>query len=130
LTPLGVGSDDPDAIASVGKAGGVRSQHTPFRIEPHRGQVPENSSKPSTSEVWGVLHEDESGSNLANHTGHFAPEAGVLAVDAGTLSRGGYVGAGEAPRNHVNTLSPRAAVKGSYVIPHGEGVEASVVLAA
>jgi hypothetical protein len=77
---------NPDSLSDVGRSGVVRAQHTPFRIEPQRGQVSENSSKPPRSEHWGVFHEDETGSNLANDPGKFAPKPGPGASDSGAFS--------------------------------------------
>ncbi len=84
---VGVGAlletHDPDSIAVVDErdlsamsreGGFICSEHTPSSIEPHLGQVSKNCSKPSSNESWGVLHEDVSGSNLANDPSKFAPE--------------------------------------------------------
>ena len=82
---IGVGHN-PDSIPSVRGANVVRSQHSPFRIIPHRGQVSENSSKPARSEHWGVFHEDESGSYFANDPGHVVPHSRPCAVDSGAFA--------------------------------------------
>jgi hypothetical protein len=66
---LRVGSNDPDSISLVGGTHGVRAEHAPLRIEPHRGQVTKDDSESSSSESWGVLHEDVSGFHLANNAG-------------------------------------------------------------
>jgi len=66
-------AQDPNSLADVGSAGIIRPHDTPFRIEPQDGQVSENSSKPSTNEHWGVLHEDESRSNLAKDPSKLSP---------------------------------------------------------
>ena len=105
------------------------SQHSPPRIEPHLGQVSENSAKPPRSEHWGVFHEDESGSYLANHSRHLAPKPGALAVDSGALASAGDVLTGESSRDDVNISSPRSPVEGADVIPYGEAGEVSVSLA-
>jgi hypothetical protein len=49
---VGVGSNNPNALSSMRRAGVARAEHSPLRIEPQRGQVSENTSKPSTSERW------------------------------------------------------------------------------
>ena len=51
------------------------AQHSPARIIPQRGQVSENSSKPARSEDWGVFHEDEARSHLANDARHVRPHS-------------------------------------------------------
>jgi hypothetical protein len=58
---LGVGQDE-DPVAFVGGAHVGRLKAVPDRIEPERGQVPENITKPSAKESEGVLQEDEGGS--------------------------------------------------------------------
>jgi hypothetical protein len=78
-------TEDPDAVPLVRCPGVVRPQHSPFRIVPQRGQVPENSVESPRSEEWGVFHEHESGSNLANDPGELGPEAAALPTDSGTL---------------------------------------------
>ena len=111
------------------RSGVCRSQHSPPRIKPHRGQVSENSAKPPRSEHWGVFHEDESGSYLANHSRHLAPEPGAFAVDACALAGAADVLTGEPARDDVNASSPRSPVEGAHVVPDGEAGEVSVSLA-
>jgi hypothetical protein len=77
----------PDSFSLNGRSGVNRPQHTPFSIEPQRGQVSENPSKPSRSEHWGVFHEDVLGSNLANDPGKLAPKPGTFTVNSGSLAR-------------------------------------------
>jgi hypothetical protein len=128
FTPLGVGSENPDSFAEVVKAGFGRSVHSPLRIEPERGQVSENDSKPSRSECWAVFHEDVSWSHLANDSGHLAPEAAARAIDADALSRRGDVLTGKPSRNHVNNASPWPPVESSHVRPNWEWPEKSIGL--
>ena len=109
-------------------ANGVRSEHPPFRIEPHLGQVSENGSKPPRSESWRVLHERESRSYLTNDPCHLAPQAAALAVESFPGSGEADVLAREASRNHINNSAPRQSVKGANVIPNREGREKSVIL--
>ena len=105
-----------------------RPQHSPFRIIPHRGQVPENTSKPSRSEHWGVFHEDESWSNFANDPSHLSPHSGASAVDPGTLSGCGDVLAWESSRDDIHASSPWSPVEGLDIIPDREWSQDSVVL--
>ena len=120
MEAVGVPTQHPDPFSDVRCAGIVRAQHAPFRIEPQRGQVAENTSKPSTNEHWGVFHEDEARSHLANDPSKLRPEAGSLAVDACALSCGADVLAGEASGDEVNTSPPGVAVKGAHVVPERE----------
>jgi hypothetical protein len=106
----------------------VRSEHCPFRIIPEFGQVSKNASKPSSSERWGVFHERESRSYLANDPRHVSPKARAGAIDSSPLAGEADVLTGKAARNDVNMASPRAAVKGSHVIPDRERREGSVIL--
>jgi hypothetical protein len=106
----------------------VRPQHSPFRIEPHRGQVSKDNSKSSNSEHWGVLHEDVAGFHLANDAGHFPPKAGSFAGNASAFSCAANVLAREAARNHINHSSPRLPVEGANVIPDRERRKNSIVL--
>jgi hypothetical protein len=57
---VGVGSEEEEAIADVRGADGDRRNAVPLRIPPARGQVGEDSVKPSRAkEPWDVLHEEE-----------------------------------------------------------------------
>ena len=105
-----------------------RRNATPLRIEPHFGQVSENSSESARSEHWAVLHEREPRSYLANDSGHFSPESGAFAVDSRPASDLANVLAWEAARNHVNNSAPRLSVKGANVIPNRERREKAVIL--
>jgi hypothetical protein len=68
----GVGQQE-DSLPSMGRTDLRRRETVPFRIEPERGQVSENVSKSARKEPWHVLHEDVSGSKLANETGELSP---------------------------------------------------------
>jgi hypothetical protein len=119
---------NPDSFSLVGSCGVVSAKHSPFRIEPHAGQVSENDSKSPRSELWRVLHEDVAGSNLANDAGHLHPESAALAGDAVASAGGADVLAGEAPRYHVNKSCPRSSVKSTHVRPKRERSEGCIVL--
>jgi hypothetical protein len=68
------------------------------------------------------------GSYLTDDSGHFAPEAGSLAVDAVAVSGCADVLARKASANDISNASARSTVKGEHVIPNGEMREGSVVL--
>jgi hypothetical protein len=95
---------------------------------PDFGQVSENSSKSSRSEHWGVFHVCVAGSNLANDSVHFRPEAGAGAGDAGTFACGADVLTGEAACDDVDVASEGCAVEGADVVPDGEEGEVSEFL--
>jgi hypothetical protein len=128
FTPLGVGSDNPDAVALVGESDAGSFEHTPARIEPQRGQVPENDAESAASESCAVFHEHVAGSNFTHDSRHFSPEAGSLAFDAGAFPGRADVLAREASRNHVNNSRPRSSVKAAHVRPNRERFDASIVL--
>ena len=106
----------------------IRPQHHPFRIIPARGQVSKNTSKPASSEHWGVFHKDVLRSYLANNPVHFPPESRAGAINAGTFTCRADVLAREASRYHVNKAAPWSSVKGAYVIPNRERREKAVIL--
>lgn len=108
----------------------VRSDDTPLRIEPHRGQVPENASESSSSERCGVLHEDKAWDHLPNDPSEFDPEPGRFAFDSfSVLSTDGDVGTREPASDDIHESSPRSPVERSDIIPDCEGLETAVVLA-
>ena len=128
---VGVPSRNPDPFTAVSCANIGSGKHSPCRIKPQFGQVSENSTKPPKSESWAVLHKCESRSYLANDAGHFSPQSALVSVKTfavGSAIRANVL-ARESARHHVNSASPRSAVKGSHVIPDREGRKASVVLA-
>jgi len=104
------------------------AEHSPVRMIPHRGQVSENTSKPASSESWGVFHEHESRSHFANDSGHFRPQPAALAAESCTFAGHTDVLAREAARNDIHKASPGLSVEGSHVVPDREGFEASIVL--
>jgi hypothetical protein len=56
-----VGQDE-HSIADMRGTNGRRRDAFPFRIEPERGQIPENAIEPPNKQPWDVLHEDVAGS--------------------------------------------------------------------
>jgi hypothetical protein len=102
----------------MGSSGIVRAQTAPFRIEPHRGQVPEHAVESSSSESCDVLHEDEAGSYLAHDASEVRPQAGPLPVNALALPGVADVLTGEAASDEIHDATPRAAVEGGDIRPH------------
>ena len=105
-----------------------RAQHSPARIVPQRGQVPENSAKPPNSEHWRVLHEHVSRSYLTHDAGHFSPEPRPFSFDAGSLSGTGDVLARESARDDIHESSPGSPVEGLDIVPDWEEGEQSIPL--
>jgi hypothetical protein len=119
---------NPDALAQMGSAGICRRNDSPFRIEPHRGQVSENSSESPRSEHWAVFHEDDSWSYLANDASHFRPESASLAIDSFASPCCADVLTGKAASHDINNSSPWPSVKRANVIPDRKRREGSIVL--
>jgi hypothetical protein len=101
----------------VGGADVARSKHTPLRIEPERGQVPENGGKPSArSEAWDVLQQDDARSHLANDPHDVWPDPPLVAEplalpgDRVRLAR-------EARSENIHAATPRYAVEADKVRP-------------
>jgi hypothetical protein len=124
----GVGQN-PDSLPSVWRSGVDSSQHTPLRIIPHRGQVPENSSKPARSEHWGVFHEHEARSHFANQPSHLSPQSASLSVNACAFAGCADVLTWESTTHNVNNSAPWFPVEGSDIVPDGESWKDSVSLA-
>ena len=119
---------NPDSVSSVRSTCVDCSHNSPSRIIPHLGKVSKHSVESSKSKHWAVLHEDKAGSNFANDPCHVPPHGTGFSVDSGSLSSAGNVGAGEAARYDINTVSPRSSVKGLNIIPDRERRQAAVVL--
>lgn len=87
----GVGiSGDPYTVSLVQTANGGRRYAIPFRIVPDRGQVSENSAKPSSplafKQTCDVLQEKELRSKLASKSNDVLPKASPRAFDASSPS--------------------------------------------
>jgi hypothetical protein len=63
---------------------------------------------PENKEVWDVLHDDVSGSNLANESGVFSPKTGTLSVDSCLFPGNAEILAGESSADEVN-VSPEGS---------------------
>jgi hypothetical protein len=93
-------------VAQVRGAKGSRRNTVPLRVVPARGQVPENSSdSPVIKQTWRVLHEHEAGSNLANQSDNFTPEAGAGPVNADLWTGAGHVLARKPACDAINVES-------------------------
>jgi hypothetical protein len=79
---VGVGiGDEPHSITEVRGAKGASRKALPLRVIPARGQVSENSSKPSSKEPWHILQKRVSGSKVANESRVVGPKTRALSVD-------------------------------------------------
>jgi hypothetical protein len=124
---LGVGHN-PDSFSSVRGTGIDSSQHSPSRIIPHRGQVSAYASESSSSESWGVFHEHEARSHLANGSCHLGPESAALSVESFAGSGDADVLARKAASDDIHHATPRLSVEGADVVPDRERRERAVVL--
>jgi hypothetical protein len=71
---VGVGKNE-DPSAEVWGTHGGRGNNRPFRIEPERGQVAEDTVESSNKESCDVLHDDVSGSKNANGADVLSPQS-------------------------------------------------------
>jgi len=99
-----------------------RSEHTPLRIEPEVGQVPEYCVEPEPNMPMDILQEDEARSRIANDSGDVRPEVPLvirspsLPCDAERLAR-------VARRDEIHDSTPRATVEGGEVTVDRSGLE-------
>jgi hypothetical protein len=68
----GVGNN-PSPVSSVTTANVGSWYAVPLRIIPESGQVPENVPEAASSELCGIFHDDEAGSNFANEACKLPP---------------------------------------------------------
>lgn len=94
---------------------GCRRYAIPLRIEPERGQIPENLSESSSKEAWDVLHEDVSRSYQANDTGELRPEPAVV-VEPSPLPGGAERLAGEAAGDEVDGLDAVGTASAALIV--------------
>lgn len=96
---VGVGSNGEDPVTEVRGADGRSGQTIPDDAVPERGQVPENFSPEGSvvesKEIRDVLHEDVSGSKLANGPSHLSPQNGFGVPESFALAHGADALAGE-----------------------------------
>lgn len=124
---VGVGQY-PYSFTLVKRPGIERVEHSPFRIVPQRGQVPENNVKPPRSECWAVFHKRESGSYFPNDPRHVRPHTGAITGNSRSFARCADILAREASRYHVNNSAPWSSVKGLNVVPNRERRENTFIL--
>jgi hypothetical protein len=86
LLARAVGSVYPTPFSKVGSTGIACGKHSPSRIIPQRGQVPENSVNPPNNEHWRVFHPDKGGLHLANDPGHLGPQSRAFTVKPVSVS--------------------------------------------
>jgi hypothetical protein len=113
----GVGQDE-NPFAPVRSATIGRSKHTPFRIVPAFGQLPENDVESSNKESADVFHEDDCRSYLANDASELEPEAGSVALNDSFASAGNAdVLAGKSANDAIHASTPRLTVERSNIRP-------------
>lgn len=103
---VGVGSNDPDPIASVWCAKGGSGYTMPLSIIPERSERPEHFVQSSRPKGCDVFEEEPLRLDFPREPGDFVEQAGSLPVKAGTLPGEGDVLAGEAPAYEVGALDP------------------------
>jgi hypothetical protein len=122
LLASGVGNN-PESVASVRGTNGGRWYAVPLRVVPARGQVSENSAEPSAKQSCDILHDDKSGSKIANQSGDLAPKSRTLALDPNPRAGVTDVLAGEAAADDIDgnsSLGQSGSVEGSHVVKAGD----------
>jgi len=115
-----------DSFAEMRRADSVRAEHTPLRIEPHRGQVAKNVSESSRQETWDVLQRDDSRSHLANHAGDGGPEPTGIVLGSALPGVADWL-AREARRDEIHNATPRLAIEGREIIPDRSAIHGRVL---
>jgi len=95
-------ADDPDAVAPVRRTNGRSWDNVPLRVIPERGQRPENFTHTSSKQRCDVLHDNVSGSKLANDPSELVPKTGPCAGEPGPFSGVADVLAGEAAADEID----------------------------
>ena len=103
----------------------VRSEHTPLRIEPEGGKVPEHGVESQGKVPWHVLEEDQRRRGLFDDPSDVRPE---VARVVGTTSVPGDAErlAGVAGRDEIHASAPRAAVEGREIVPYNRAIQGRV----
>jgi hypothetical protein len=107
----GVGNE-PNPISPVRGAKGTSRYAVPLRVIPERGQVSKHSPESSSKESWDVLHQDVSGSKLANKAGVLRPKTRTLSLNTCASSCVAEVLARESTAENVdrlNVIAPQLA---------------------
>jgi hypothetical protein len=126
--PCGVGHD-PDPLSQVRCPELSSRQARPLRVIPCFGQVSENSSDrasvpalPLTGEEGGhVLHDDVSGSKLANDPGELRPKTRAGAVEPGAFAGAAEVLTGEPAADEIDGVELAGSDLSHVLEPGGVG---------
>jgi hypothetical protein len=126
--PVGVGSNDPHAVASVWRTDVPSSKHTPDSIIPQAGKPFEGALESVSAQIRGILGEDIRRLDFSNNAQHFEPKTRAISVQPGTSTGAADVLARESAADDIDVAAPGITVKGSDVIPDGECVEHAIAL--
>jgi hypothetical protein len=100
----GVGHN-PDSLSAVRRANIGSSYALPFRVIPERGQVSENSPHSSPKQSCDVLHDNESGSKLANDSRILSPKSAALTIYSHSLASVRDILAWESAGDNIGRLN-------------------------
>jgi hypothetical protein len=102
-------------------------EHSPFRIIPHLGQIPEKAVESPNREEGRVFQQYESRARLANNS----QERGVIVLADETTSVAGGTDAlaGYSCADDINPSPPRSGVESNDIVPYWESGQDSVPLA-
>jgi hypothetical protein len=101
IAAVGVGND-PDAVPPVRRTNGRSWDNVPLRVIPERGQRPEYFTHPSSKQRCDVLHDNVSGSKLANDPSELVPKTGPCAGEPGPFPGVADVLAREAAADEID----------------------------
>jgi len=115
--------EDEQPVSSMRRPGmGVRSETTPFRIEPHLGKVREHGIKPKSNVPCDILKEYERRPAVSDDPGDLGPEmarircAEAVAGDAEWL-------AWIACSDEIHASTPRCRIEGSEIRVYRSGLK-------
>lgn len=99
----------------------MRSEHSPFRIEPEVVKITEDGAEiSSANEFWGVLQEREAGSYQAKTFGSRGPEIALVGLVLVSAPGPTEWLAGEASRNDINQARVAFGVGGEEILDSRE----------
>jgi hypothetical protein len=99
----------------MGSAGIGSGNNSISRVIPQGGKVSEDSIGSERKEVWPVFQEDVGGSNCANATPDFRPQAAALSIKASAGAESANILAREARADAIHSAGVGAWIEGSHV---------------
>lgn len=101
------------------------TEHTPDRIEPVFGQLPENSGHSPVNKGCNVLQEEQPGTRFAKDAPCIIPEVPFV-IFSEAFSGAGVGLAGDSAKEEIHAATPRPAVKGREVVPDRRSIQGRI----